>query len=107
MSSLDARLSNPMARFHYDAGPSLTTVQSVSFPWRLVLVVSGAFAVVVIGGRGSIEGAMIGSVIVGIVRAATVHILPEVELFVIYGVMALVLAFRPLGLLAGPEVRKI
>jgi branched-chain amino acid transport system permease protein len=50
---------------------------------------------------------MIGSVIVGIVRAAAVHILPEVELFVIYGVMALVLAFKPLGLFAGPEVRKI
>jgi branched-chain amino acid transport system permease protein len=32
---------------------------------------------------------MIGSVIVGIVRAAAVHLLPEVELFVIYGVMAL------------------
>jgi len=63
--------------------------------------------VVVIGGLGSIEGAMIGSAIVGIVRAATVHILPEVELFVIYCVMALVLAFKPYGLFAGPEVRKI
>jgi len=59
------------------------------------------------GGLGSIEGAMIGSAIVGIVRAAAVHILPEVELFVIYGVMALVLAFKPHGLFAGPEVRKI
>ena len=37
----------------------------------------------------------------------SVHILPEVELFVIYGVMALVLAFKPYGLFAGPEVRKI
>jgi branched-chain amino acid transport system permease protein len=36
-----------------------------------------------------------------------VHLQPELELFVIYGVMALVLAFRPYGLFAGAEVRKI
>ena len=66
-----------------------------------------AFAVAVIGGLGSIGGAMIGALIVGLVRAAAVHLMPEVELFVIYGVMALVLAVRPHGLFARPEARKI
>ena len=39
-------------------------------------------------------------VIVGLCRAAAVHLLPQLELFVIYAVMALVLVFRPYGLFA-------
>ena len=56
---------------------------------------------------GSILGALIGSVIVGIARATAVHMLPEVELFVIYAIMAAVLIFRPQGLFARAEARKI
>jgi len=41
------------------------------------------------------------------VRSAAVHYKPEVELFSIYAVMALVLIFRPKGLFAAAEVRKI
>lgn len=72
-----------------------------------VEVIVLAFAVVVIGGMGSILGALIGSVIVGIARATAVHMLPEVELFVIYAIMAAVLIFRPQGLFARAEARKI
>lgn len=70
-----------------------------------VIVLS--FAVVVIGGLGSLPGAALGAVIVGLVRSATIHYLPQVELFVIYLVMALVLAFRPRGLFSIAEARKI
>ena len=56
---------------------------------------------------GSIPGALIGAVVVGISRAAAVHLFPEVELFVIYGIMALVLIFRPEGLFAPIKARKI
>lgn len=66
-----------------------------------------AFAVVVIGGLGSLPGAALGAVIVGMVRAAAVHYYPEVELFSIYFVMAAVLVVRPKGLFSGAEVRKI
>ena len=66
-----------------------------------------AFAVVVIGGLGSLGGAALGAVIVGLVRAAAVHYYPEAELFSIYFVMALVLILRPKGLFSGAEVRKI
>jgi branched-chain amino acid transport system permease protein len=66
-----------------------------------------AFAVVVIGGMGSIPGALIGAVVVGIARAAAVHMLPEVELFVIYAIMALVLVVRPEGLFAPARARQI
>jgi len=66
-----------------------------------------SFAVVVIGGLGSLPGAALGAVIVGIVRSASVHYLPQVELFVIYFVMAMVLALRPRGLFSLEEPRKI
>lgn len=66
-----------------------------------------AFAVVVIGGLGSVGGAFVGAFIVGISRALAVHIYPDGELFVIYGVMGLVLAFRPQGLFAIASARKI
>jgi len=72
-----------------------------------VEVIVLAFAIVVIGGMGSIWGAVIGAVVVGLSRAAAVHLLPEVELFVIYGVMALVLAVRPQGLFSRAQARKI
>ena len=72
-----------------------------------VEVIVLAFAVVAIGGMGSIEGALVGALIVGIARAAAVHLAPQIELFVIYGVMALVLIFRPHGLFSRAEPRKI
>ncbi len=72
-----------------------------------VEVIVLAFAVVAIGGMGSIEGALIGALVVGICRAAAVHLVPQLELFVIYGVMALVLVVRPYGLFVRAQLRKI
>ncbi|MBV9626977.1 MAG: branched-chain amino acid ABC transporter permease [Xanthobacteraceae bacterium] len=72
-----------------------------------VEVIVLAFAVVIIGGLGSIEGALIGALIVGTCRAAAVHLVPQLELFVIYAVMALVLVFRPYGLFTRAQPRKI
>jgi branched-chain amino acid transport system permease protein len=72
-----------------------------------VEVIVLAFAVVIIGGLGSVEGAMIGALIVGLCRAAAVHLMPQLELFVIYAVMALVLVFRPYGLVTRQQPRKI
>lgn len=70
-----------------------------------VIVLS--FAVVVVGGMGSIAGAAIGSIIIGLLRALAVHELPQVELFVVFAVMAIVLVFRPEGLFAPAKPRKI
>ncbi len=44
---------------------------------------------------------------VGLARAASVHMLPEAELFIIYLVMAAVLLWRPEGLFAKAQARKI
>ena len=66
-----------------------------------------SFAVVVIGGMGSIPGALIGSLLIGLLRAVAVHEFPQIELFVIFAVMAIVLVFRPEGLFAPAKLRKI
>jgi branched-chain amino acid transport system permease protein len=66
-----------------------------------------AFAVVVIGGMGSITGAIVGALMVGFGRAFAVHMAPQFELFVIYAIMTLVLIVRPEGLFVRPPARKI
>ncbi len=88
-------------------GGALTAPMISVSPGISVNVIILAFAVVIIGGLGSIEGAAIGALFVGIARAASVHMLPAAELFIIYLVMAAVLVFRPEGLFPKTEARKI
>ena len=57
-----------------------------------------AFVVVVIGGLGSLEGALAGALMVGIVREFGITFFPEVELAVLYLMAAVVLFVRPSGL---------
>ena len=58
-----------------------------------------AFAVVVIGGLGSMRGALVGALIVGISQALAVSIYPEAEVFLIYAIVVAILILRPRGLL--------
>ncbi len=88
-------------------GGAFTAPMISVVPGIAVEVIVLAFAVVVIGGLGSLEGAALGALIVGLVRAGAVHLIPELELFTIYLVMALVLLVRPHGLFAREEVRRI
>ncbi|MGE0604398.1 MAG: branched-chain amino acid ABC transporter permease, partial [Xanthobacteraceae bacterium] len=76
-------------------------------PGLAVMVVLLCFAVVVIGGLGSIEGAAIASLIVGLSRALAIHLAPWAELFIVYLVMAMMLAVRPQGIFAPTALRKI
>src|SRR5436189_6371229 len=57
-----------------------------------------AFIVVVIGGLGSLEGALVGALIVGIIREIGISVFPEIELAVLYLIAAVVLLVRPAGL---------
>jgi branched-chain amino acid transport system permease protein len=59
-----------------------------------------AFVVVVIGGLGSLEGALVGALIVGFVRTLGITYFAEVELAVLYLIAAVVLFIRPAGLFA-------
>ena len=56
---------------------------------------------------GSIEGAAVGALIVGLARSFAVHLAPVAELFSVYVVMAIVLMFRPEGLFQRIQARKI
>lgn len=65
-----------------------------------VELIVDAFAVVIIGGLGSMPGALIGALIVGFVRSAAIWLYPEFELLAIYVIVITVLIVRPQGLLA-------
>jgi branched-chain amino acid transport system permease protein len=65
-----------------------------------ILVLS--LAVVIIGGRGSLLGAAIGSVTVAMLSTFGQVWFPELAYFVIFGPMALLLAFKPTGLFGKP-----
>jgi len=57
-----------------------------------------AFVVVVIGGLGSLQGALVGALIVSFVRTAGIQFFPEIELAVLYLIAAAVLLIKPTGL---------
>ncbi len=57
-----------------------------------------AFVVVVIGGLGSLKGALLGALIVGFVRTGVIQFYEELELAVLYLIATLVLLVRPTGI---------
>jgi len=61
----------------------------------LVIVV---FAVVVIGGMGSIFGAIVSGLVLGMVEGLTKVVYPEASTIVVFVIMAVVLMLRPAGL---------
>ncbi|MFI0444477.1 branched-chain amino acid ABC transporter permease [Actinomadura sp. 6N118] len=58
-----------------------------------------ALVVVVVGGLGSVRGALLGAVLIGQVQALGTALLPEYASFFLFAAMALVLLLRPAGLL--------
>ncbi len=57
-----------------------------------------AFVVVIIGGMGSLKGAMVGSVLVGLIDTFGKALLPDLSYFVLFVPMALMMAAKPNGL---------
>jgi branched-chain amino acid transport system permease protein len=62
-----------------------------------------ALVVVIIGGLGSIRGAAVGSVLVGLVDAFGKALVPDLAYFTVFAPMALVLVLRPTGLFGSRE----
>jgi branched-chain amino acid transport system permease protein len=58
-----------------------------------------AFAVVIIGGMGSLAGAAVGSLLVGLADNFGKALFPELAYFSLYAPMVLILAVKPTGLL--------
>ncbi len=61
-----------------------------------------ALVVVIIGGPGSLAGAAIGSLLIGLIDAFAKALVPDLLYFTIFAPMVLVLAWRPYGLLGRP-----
>jgi branched-chain amino acid transport system permease protein len=57
-----------------------------------------AFLVVIIGGMGSLKGAAVGSILVGLVDNFGKALLPDLSYFTLFLPMAIILAIRPTGL---------
>jgi branched-chain amino acid transport system permease protein len=57
-----------------------------------------AFAVVVIGGLGSMRGAFVGALVVGVLRSIAISTYPELEMLLIYLIVIAVLVLKPQGL---------
>ena len=68
------------------------------------LVLVEAFVVTVIGGMGSLIGAVVAALLVGIAVSMTALFAPEMATIVMFAVMALVLLVRPQGLFGGTDV---
>jgi len=73
-----------------------TTAATLGMAIELIVL---AFAVVVIGGLGSMLGALLGAVVVGLSRAVVINVFPPAELIVVYALVILVLLIKPEGLL--------
>jgi branched-chain amino acid transport system permease protein len=57
-----------------------------------------AFAVVIIGGMGSLRGALVGSLIVGLMDNFGKALFPELSYFTLYAPLVVILAIKPTGL---------
>src|SRR5499426_2317805 len=83
------------------AGALVVPTAAASLDMAIEFVIE-AFAVVVIGGLGSMRGALVGALIVGLIRAYAIALYPEVEVLAIYVVVIAVLLWRPTGLFGRP-----
>jgi branched-chain amino acid transport system permease protein len=83
------------------AGALIVPTAAASLDMAIEFVVE-AFAVVVIGGLGSMPGALVGSLIVGLMRAFAIVLYPEFEVLAVYVIVIAVLLLRPAGLFGKP-----
>jgi branched-chain amino acid transport system permease protein len=83
LAALAGVLASPVVLVNSHMGTSLVTV---------------VFAVVVIGGMGSILGAIVSGLALGVIEGFTKVLYPEASNLVVFVIMALVLILRPAGL---------
>jgi branched-chain amino acid transport system permease protein len=93
IGSMLAAVAGVLAAPVYGARPGLD---------KTILIL--ALVVVVIGGLGSVRGALIGALLIGQVESLGRALLPELASFILFGTLALVLIVRPRGLFASGKV---
>lgn len=80
------------------AGP----IRHISLTMDVEIIVQ-AFAVVVIGGLGSLPGALLGAFLIGELHSFGIWFIPQFEIVFMFVLMAVILIVRPRGLLGGEE----
>lgn len=66
-----------------------------------------SFAVVAVAGLGQITGTAVAAILIGMGKAFSVYLLPELDVLVPYLIMLVVLLWRPQGLFAVAEARRV
>ena len=66
-------------------------------------VIIDCFIIVVIGGLGSLPGAFLGAIILGLLNAFGIYIIPRLAVAFGFMLMIIILTFRPWGLMGKPE----
>ena len=116
MASLLGIDTNRVISFTFILGAMLAAVGGVLIalavgklnPFIGFIVGVKAFTAAVLGGIGSIPGAMLGGVLLGVAETfAAAYISSEYKDIVAFGLLVLILLFRPTGLLGKPEVEKV
>lgn len=67
-------------------------------------IITEAFVVTVIGGMGSVPGAFVAALIIGLLQAFGILIFPKITLVLVFLLMAAVLVIKPWGLMGKPDV---
>lgn len=83
-------------------GVLVAPLKSISSGMGLGIIIE-SFIVVVIGGMGSLMGALIGALIIGQIQAFGILILPRYAMILLYALLAFVLVTRPQGLFGTKE----
>jgi branched-chain amino acid transport system permease protein len=73
------------------------------FPGVDLTILLLALVVVIIGGIGSLKGAFVGSLVVGLIDNFGKALFPELALFTLFAPMAIILAVRPSGIFGKME----
>jgi branched-subunit amino acid ABC-type transport system permease component len=66
-------------------------------------VIIECFIIVVIGGLGSLPGAFVGAIILGLLNAFGIYIIPKLAVAFGFMLMIVILIIRPSGLMGKPE----
>jgi branched-chain amino acid transport system permease protein len=84
------------------AGAAVAPLGSVSLGIDISVILK-AFVIVVIGGLGSVGGALVGAILIGVADSFGILWFPETSLAIVFAVLVVVLVLRPQGLFGRAE----
>ena len=84
-------------------GGALQTPKLAANAHMDISVIAEAFVVTVVGGMGSVPGAFLAALLIGLLQAFGILVFPKITLVLVFLLMALVLVVRPWGLMGKPD----